>query len=52
VGKAKKASNKMFNKIKNNINKSTKYATHKIKIVDRTLSWFFKRSKPGGGRGL
>lgn len=52
LDKYKEASSRIFNKIKNNINNKTKYASHKIKIFDRTLSWFFKGSKPGGGRGL
>lgn len=48
----KKAIIKVFNSLKNNINNNTELVTHKLKVVDRTLSWFFKRSKPGGGRGL
>jgi hypothetical protein len=50
--KYKEASKNIFNKIKNNINNKAKYARHKIKKVDRTLSWLFRGGKPGGGRGL
>lgn len=50
--KYQEASKKTFNKLKNNINNKAKYAAHKIKIFDRTLSWFFRGSRPGGGRGL
>jgi len=42
----------VFNRIKDNINKNGKLITHKFKVIDRTLSWFFKRGRPGGGRGL
>jgi uncharacterized protein (UPF0333 family) len=38
--------------IKNSIKYTSKNAVHKIKVFERTLSWFFKGSKPGGGRGL
>jgi hypothetical protein len=43
---------KAFNDIKYNINENTVIVVHKLRVIDRTLSWFFKRSKPGGGRGL
>lgn len=52
IDKYKYASSKIFNKIKNNLNNTTKYTVQKIKVFDRTLSWFFKGSRPGGGRGL
>ena len=41
-----------FDRFKNNIKSYSDRTIHKIKLFDRTLSWFFKRSKPGGGRGL
>jgi len=52
IDKYKYASSKMLNKIKNNLDNTTKYTVQKIKLFDKTLSWFFKRSRPGGGRGL
>jgi hypothetical protein len=49
----------IYNKCKNTTSKlylelkyKTKLIEHKIKLFDRTLSWFFKGSRPGGGRGL
>jgi hypothetical protein len=50
--KYKEAYGKVYNKLKNNINNKAKLVANKIKVFDRTLSWFFKGSKPGGGRGL
>jgi hypothetical protein len=52
INKYKEVSSIWFNKLKNNLNNNAKHAAHKIKVLDRTLSWFFKGSKPGGGRGL
>jgi hypothetical protein len=34
------------------VEKQTRFIVHKIKLYNRTLSWFLKGSKPGGGRGL
>jgi hypothetical protein len=42
----------IIKQIKTDIEKQTKFIIHKIKLYNRTLSWFFKGSKPGGGRGL
>jgi hypothetical protein len=39
---------KVFKDIKNN----SKLAIHKLKVIKRTFAWFFKGSRPGGGRGL
>lgn len=52
IKKYKEASKITFNKLKDKINNKAKYAAHKIKVFDRALSWFFKGSRPGGGRGL
>jgi hypothetical protein len=52
IKKYKEASKKTFNKLKDKINNKAKYAVHKIKVFDRALSWFFRGSRPGGGRGL
>ena len=52
INKYKEASKKIFNKFKYNINNKAKYAAHKVNKLDKTLSWFFKGSKPEGGRGL
>jgi hypothetical protein len=41
-----------FKELKNNFNSNTELIKHKLKVVDRTFSWFFKKGKPGGGRGL
>lgn len=38
VDKVTKGPKKIYINIKNNINKGTNYATHKIKVIDRTLS--------------
>lgn len=38
----------LFNELKND----TKFAMHKIKVFDRTLSWIFKRNRPNSGRGV
>lgn len=35
-----------------NLKNTTDIVTHKFKVFDRTFSWFFKGSRPGGGRGL
>jgi hypothetical protein len=38
--------------IMNELKKRFQDNKEKILINKRTLAWFFKRSKPGGGRGL
>jgi len=38
--------------IKYSLKHTTDIVVHKFKVMDRTLVWFFKGSKPGGGRGL
>ncbi len=42
----------IFKQFKNDVEKQARFIVHKIKLYNRTLSWFFKGSKPGGGRGL
>ena len=39
-------------KILNELKKRFRGDQEKILVNKRTLAWFFKRSKPGGGRGL
>lgn len=48
----KKIKSSVFKDINTDIEKQTKFILYKIKLYNRTLSWFFKGSKPGGGRGL
>lgn len=43
---------KVFKDCKNNIKDKTRLVIFKLKKIDRKLSWFFKSSRPGGGRGL
>lgn len=52
LGKYKKATSKIYNKFIDKINNKAKHAAHKIKKFEKTLSWIFKGSKPGGERGL
>jgi hypothetical protein len=42
----------VFNKLKENIQIKSKIVSRNLTRLDRTVSWFFKGSKPGGGRGL
>ena len=39
-------------KIMNEVKKKLKGSCEKVLLNKRTLAWFIKRSKPGGGRGL
>lgn len=34
------------------VEKQIRFVVYKIKLYNRTLSYFFKGSRPGGGRGL
>jgi hypothetical protein len=51
-GNYKEASTKVLNNIKHEIKDNSKLAIHKFKVYKRTFAWFFKGSRPGGGRGL
>lgn len=42
----------VFSNFKSDIKTNINVTKHNFKVFDRTFSWFFKGSKPGGGRGL
>ena len=52
LGKYKKTTSRLYHKYKDKINNKTKSVAHKIKKFEKTITWFFKGSNPGGGRGL
>jgi len=42
----------VLSQIKKELKSDINNSLHKLKVNKRSLSWFFKGSKPGGGRGL
>lgn len=43
---------KIFGEIKKQFKSDVQNNSHKLNVAKRTFSWFFRGSKPGGGRGL
>jgi hypothetical protein len=42
----------IYSELKEQFKSELGSTSHKLSVAKRTVSWFFRGSKPGGGRGL